>query len=159
MAISRRKFLKAGTLIAFSAAIPLKASAALLAEPNDAQTLNTAANFPASKESLRSPISYYKRTTFAPLLNTEFQIHGDPEKVKVKLVEVGDAAATKTSAERAARTRSESFSLVFKGSASQRLPQNNYTIEHAGIGKFSLFLVPVGRGKKGRHYQAIINRL
>jgi hypothetical protein len=37
------------------------------------------------------------------------------------------------------------FSLRFKGSAA-RLPQDTYTLEHAALGSFPLFIVPAGRG-------------
>jgi hypothetical protein len=53
----------------------------------------------------------------------------------------------------------EKFSLLFRGGASQPLGQNTYTFEHAGIGRFEMFLVPIGCAD-GAHcyYEAVFNR-
>jgi hypothetical protein len=53
----------------------------------------------------------------------------------------------------------EKFSLLFRGDARQPLGQNTYALEQAGIGRFELFLVPVG-GADGAHcyYEAVFNR-
>jgi hypothetical protein len=40
--------------------------------------------------------------------------------------------------------REDPFSLMFKASAGAPLPQGSYTLEHARIAPFDLFLVPIG---------------
>jgi hypothetical protein len=55
------------------------------------------------------------------------------------------------------RGSEDAFSLVFDG-----LPggvQGTYTIDHPVIGRFRLFLTPVGRGSGLQTYQAIVDRL
>ncbi len=53
----------------------------------------------------------------------------------------------------------EYFSLIFQGPATPALPQKIYDFEHPAIGKFSIFIVPVGRSADGLQYEAIFNRL
>jgi hypothetical protein len=49
------------------------------------------------------------------------------------------------------------FSVVFRGSADVALPQRTYRMEHAGIGAFEIFLVPIGPDEKGPRYEAVFN--
>lgn len=53
----------------------------------------------------------------------------------------------------------EKFSLLFRGDLSQPIGQNTYTFERAGIGRFEMFLVPIGCSD-GAHcyYEAVFNR-
>src|SRR5918911_1507314 len=44
------------------------------------------------------------------------------------------------------------FSLLFHGPASPILPQRIYRVEHAAIGDFDLFLVPLGPDRAGMRY-------
>jgi hypothetical protein len=46
------------------------------------------------------------------------------------------------------------FSLLFRGPASPLLPQATYLLSHAGLGEIDLFLVSVGSGDYGVHYEA-----
>ena len=55
--------------------------------------------------------------------------------------------------------RQETFSLLFNGPASPILSQRTYCFEHDEIGRFDLFIVPVGENQTGVQYQAIFNRL
>ena len=53
----------------------------------------------------------------------------------------------------------EKFSLVFRGPRAPALGQETYVFEHAGLGRFALFIVPVPRSDpKFCYYQAIFNR-
>lgn len=49
------------------------------------------------------------------------------------------------------------FSIVFRGSGDVVLPQRTYRMEHADIGVFEIFLVPIGPDEKGPRYEAIFN--
>ena len=53
----------------------------------------------------------------------------------------------------------ESFSLFFLGPADQLLPQRSYAFECEALGRFDLFIVPVGRDQSGVRYEAAFNRL
>lgn len=56
------------------------------------------------------------------------------------------------------RTGLEQFSLLFRGPVEHPLPQRLYAVEHDVIGRFDLFIVPVGRDESGYQYEAIFNR-
>lgn len=80
--------------------------------------------------------------------------------MSVRLVEVtGHKLAPADAALKGAAAAKDCFSLVFVGPKTAPLPQDTYTIAHARIGRFPLFLVPVGSDRNGTRYQAIINRL
>jgi len=51
----------------------------------------------------------------------------------------------------------EPFSLLFHGPADMVLAQSTYKFEHDHIGKFDMFIVPVGPDEKGMRYEAIFN--
>ena len=51
----------------------------------------------------------------------------------------------------------ECFSLLFAGPR-PALPQAIYALEHADLGSFALFLVPVVSPPDVQHYEAVFNR-
>jgi hypothetical protein len=136
MATSRRNFLRVGTLCAIGAGVPAAVVQAATAKSS----------------SIREN---YSKQAFLPYLNSQFFIQGGPlDKVEVVLEKVVDLKTTNKGSNRFGR---ESFSLLFKDpSASMRLGQSTYVVEHANGEQFTLFIVPVGKPEAGL-YQAIIN--
>jgi hypothetical protein len=53
----------------------------------------------------------------------------------------------------------EAFSLIFRARGNARIEQGTFEFEHAGLGRFPLFLVPVGRAIRGQSLQVIVNRI
>ena len=149
MSITRRKFLKAGTLVALSAAIPLKVVGQQPHKVNDGNPIDQ------SKDATADPLSSYNRAAFESYLNSIFRLYTGYSTIDVALVEVKDLApGTNT-----AQTGAECFSLLFRG-GSVALPQNTYKIEHPSLGTFPLFLVPGKPDDNGaQSFVAIINRL
>lgn len=49
------------------------------------------------------------------------------------------------------------FSLLFRNSAALLFPQQTYRMQHARIGGFDIFLVPIAREREGFLYQAVFN--
>jgi hypothetical protein len=149
MSITRRKFLKAGTLVALSAAIPLKAAGQHPRKVNDGNPIDQ------SKDLAADPLANYTRSAFSSYLNSIFRLYAGYSSIDLALVEVKDMMpATGT-----VPAGSECFSLVFRGESSA-LRQNTYRIEHPSLGVFSLFLVPGGTDENDRQsYVAIVNRL
>ena len=47
------------------------------------------------------------------------------------------------------------FSLVFRGPREIVLPQRIYALEHAELGRFEIFLVPIGPDEVGMRYEAV----
>src|SRR5260370_1022534 len=84
MSITRRKFLKAGTLVALSAAIPLRVSGQQPRKVNDGNPIDQ------SKDVAADPLSTYTRATFSSYLNSIFRLYTGYSTVDVALVEVMD---------------------------------------------------------------------
>jgi hypothetical protein len=149
MSITRRKFLKAGTLVALSAAIPLKVAGQQPRKVNDGNPIDQ------SRDVAADPLSTYTRSTFSSYLNSIFRLYTGYSTVDLALVEVKDLAPGANTA----RTGAECFSLLFRG-GSVALKQNTYKIEHPSLGTFPLFLTPGTADDNGaQSFVAIINRI
>jgi hypothetical protein len=103
-----------------------------------------------------------KLETFSPWIKTKFRAFSDPDNfIELELVEAAEihnhnAVQAKLPAD---GPRQETFSLIFAGPVDRRLPQRIYLFEHGQIGRFDLFIVPVGQKTGFILYQAIFNRL
>jgi hypothetical protein len=155
MSISRRKFLKAGTIVALSVGLPLKATLTAMGQKVSKELDGNPFDNPLP-EIPYDPLSYYTKSAFTAYLNSTFRVGtGNLETVEVTLTRVTDLLPD-TSANVDGR---ECFSLAFRG-GSVSLPQNTYAIDHDALGSFQLFLVPGGRLDNGEQaYVAIVNRL
>ena len=159
MAISRRKFVKAGALVFLAAGIPTVAPGATnskssAAGTSPAPTMPTPPPHGAAAGSLRS----FSLATFTPHLNSSFRIHAEQGATDIKLVKALDLKANNSEAHRMAA--GECFSLMFLGFGRESLEQETYTVEHGSLGKFEMFLVPILEKNRGtQHYQAIFTRL
>ncbi|HEV2915899.1 MAG TPA: twin-arginine translocation signal domain-containing protein [Pyrinomonadaceae bacterium] len=150
MDISRRKFLRTGTVVALAAGLPLQTVLSVSGQGRS----DSARGFPIPAEIQSDPIFNYTKATFAAHINSTFQIRSKRQKaVDVTLTDVHDSGPVPDQAS-AGR---ECFALVF--STQHKLKQDVYTIEHGALGTFALLLVPIGKGKKGLNYEAVINRL
>jgi hypothetical protein len=104
----------------------------------------------------QDPLANYTKSTFVQYLNSMFRLSGGIYKpVDVTLTEVTDMQPANTPTE----PGKECFTLLFRGE-SIALPQGTYTVDHAALGRFALFLVPAGADANGAQgYLATINRL
>jgi hypothetical protein len=97
--------------------------------------------------------------TFLPCLNTKFQVGVDPASgVELELVEASAMSHERRSHPGKGSVQ-ESFSLVFHGPDNRLLPQQIHAFAHDRIGRFELFIVPIGQKPGLIQYQAIFNRL
>jgi hypothetical protein len=99
------------------------------------------------------PIEELTFEVFSGLINTSFRVRTTNKTVELRLAEVTRSGGPADSA------ANESFSLLFHGPGDQLLPQQILTLENAQMGRFDLFIVPVGKTANGFEYQAIFNRL
>lgn len=91
------------------------------------------------------------KANLAENLHTLFQLHVEPDRTsELELVELTDGRAS---------PEYEAFALLFRGPAGERLAQGLYRLEHAHLGAFDLFIVPVGQDQVGTYYEAVFNRL
>lgn len=96
-------------------------------------------------------------STFSPYLNQKFRMHiGPAEVMEIDLAEISDAPPAVAKAA-AAYGRRAPFSLFFRGPLRPLMPQRIYTLEHAELGRFDLFLVPIGPDGTGMRYEAVFN--
>ena len=151
MVVSRRGFLKRGSLLVLGAGTSL-------GFVNPIFGRDTYSDYQGSKQeglSPNQPVQFnFTKATFLPYVDTVFRIYPDSSKVlKTKLVSVGDIGPVPDQK----KTGRECFVLKFRGT--ELLQQNTYRIEHEVLGRFQLFLVPAGKNKKGVYYHAVINRL
>ena len=86
--------------------------------------------------------------TFSEHLDSTFRVYADASNpLDVELI----------SATESEEGSGRPFSIVFRGSGDVVLPQRIYRMEHAEIGSFELFLVPIGPDEKGLRYEAVFN--
>ncbi|MSQ47493.1 MAG: hypothetical protein EXR78_03745 [Deltaproteobacteria bacterium] len=93
--------------------------------------------------------------TFAGQEGTTFRLAlASGVALEATLLQVTSLSAKGPSGEELPRKRVP-FSLQFRVASPDRFEQKTYTVEHAVIGKFALFLVPIGREGDGYRCEAI----
>ena len=154
MAVSRRKFLKAGTMVSLSAVIPLKSVVSVLGQQAGTEPTGL---FKVPVESQADDL--LTEDNFSRQLYSKFQIYTSPlTSIDLQLIDVThlDASFTKDTAARAPKL--DSFSVLFRGPRKTALESRTYRITHDQMGTFDLFISPVNDNKKQRLYQAVFNR-
>jgi hypothetical protein len=105
-----------------------------------------------------TPLEILTLERFTQLLNQRFQVQVAPEQ-EIPM-ELAQATAGRPSVTTGANPmRYEVFSLIFNGPENPMLPQGTYSFQQEKIGRFDLFIVPVGRERGAVQYQAVFNRL
>lgn len=160
MAISRRKFVKAGALVFLSAGIPsvvANAASNPLARNGKSNSGSALPAVPPHKVGPVGPMGQFSQELFTPHLNSMFRINAESRAVNVRLVNISDHKAdSRTRIELAGK---ECFSLMFLGQRGVELQQNTYQMAHSSLGTFELLLVPVGINSGTQQYQAVFTRL
>jgi hypothetical protein len=90
------------------------------------------------------------RDRFAEHLDTDFTFHfSNGNSEQARLVEVSELQRNRSQ---------EGFSILFLAAQTAPVTQELIRVEHAEMGGFELFVVPVGKTEKGIEYEAIFNR-
>ena len=146
MSISRRKFIKAGTMLGVAAAMPLGASTLALGQKGTPSAAG-------SGVSTGDVLSRLKQEDFVRYLNTSFSIRLSTKIAwKVELYRVTENKAGTLQG-------LHNFSIFFRGSHDNFLRQNTYKFEHPQLGNFNLFIGPAGTSGSLKLYEAVFNRL
>lgn len=156
MTVSRRKFLRAGTMLTLSAALPLSLTTLAIGQKRKVvPPSQERPNVPAAAR--KNPLYYFTRETFTPYVNSIFTINAVP-LAEIVLIEVKETPLVV--AKGSTRTPTgECFTLTFRGPSRTRFRQETYTVDHAALGKFELFITPTDRPSgKEQLYTAVINR-
>jgi hypothetical protein len=158
--------MRTGALAAISAGIAL--SPARLAFGQDTQTPSQ--DFAIPYEAKLDPVFSFTKATFEPYVGGVFKGRGAGGRVvELTLTAVRSPRTSTTTTSRSATTVSttltskarpvETFTLAFKASGPLSDLSTIYQLEHAALGKFSLFLTGV-KDEKGRQtYEAVITHL
>lgn len=140
--MSRTSLLKLGAFaaLAFGAGPAARAASGVLGPAaNDEGSITPAGPAPR----------YLRLATYVPLVGSTFRINREgASPLKVKLVSATPLAG-----------KGESFSLIFRGQRHSEIAERISTLEHPSLGRFDLFVAPVGRGVKGQDFQAVVNRI
>ena len=158
MAISRRLFLKSGTLTALAAGVALRSNALAFGQ-NQTQKSSLGDQIPI--EAQLQPTYMFTRATFDPYVGGIFQTpdsrRGMIDLTLLSATSYKPSDSTKISTANAIET--DSFSLMFK--AARPLPQFSsvYTISHPSLGKFDLFLTPHRQADGVMLYEAVFNHV
>src|SRR5664279_3085380 len=90
--------------------------------------------------------------SLARLVKTRFRVWvGSDEALELELYEAPPPRLTPAGG--GAVAVYESFSLLFLGPADRVLPQQSYPFECESVGRFDLFIVPIGRDQNGVRYE------
>jgi hypothetical protein len=89
---------------------------------------------------------------FAGCVGNRFAISLDEEELALELVSAAALGGATTEVPPGDRLP---FSLEFLGPAEPVLAQATYGFEHAALGAFELFIVPIGRDESGVRYEAV----
>ena len=155
MAISRRFFLKSGTLTAIAAGVAFSPTHLVLGQ----KRIGIASpGFEIPITAQEEPTFMFTRGTFDPYVGGIFQApDARGRMISLKLLKVTTSKpSTKITTARARAT--DSFSLMFK--AERALPQftSIHHISHPSLGTFDLFMTP--RENEGEfYYEAVFNHI
>jgi hypothetical protein len=103
------------------------------------------------------PLEQLSHADFAARVNSKFRVWLEPaDSIELELAEVTPRRLV--TAPGPSRAAYESFALRFIGPADHLLVQRIYQFELAALGRFEIFIVPVGRDEGGFQYEAAFNR-
>src|SRR2546423_2121211 len=160
MAVSRRRFLRHGTLAAVGCA----------ASPLLGWSRRPDLNGDAGSQAPKTPGGARGALTaeaFQAALGSGFKVSQGPDTVWLRLMAGGDlpsivpanlaGMAVPPPKSASATIVTTGFTLSFLGTFATPLPQGTYDFEHDQFGKFQLFIVPDGQGSQS--YTALFNQL
>jgi len=158
MNLSRRAFLGTGSKLGFAALITGQISAVAFGQQKTSPSLGSGVGNVVPKSISDDPLSKITRAMFTENLKTKFTFRlGGVKLTEMPLVAVLDENPPNYKSS-GTGTR-DCFSIVFRGPNDLPLRQGTYTLEHAKLGTFKLFIVPGQKGWQGTQYGAVINRL
>lgn len=157
MTISRRNFLKQGTLVSLSTIATLSVANLTFGQASRIKKPSPEI-FQLPPEAHSAALNKITREMFVNSVNNTFIIY-HPVHGKVETYLKGVEDLRPPAFKNNEKTGHECFNLVFVNQSGVEFTQGSYAIEHAKLGKFDLFIVPGTSQRYGRNYGAVINRL
>lgn len=155
MAISRRFFIKSGTLSAIAAGVAFSPNRLAFGQ-RSTQGTSLGSKIPMAAQ--REPTYMFTRATFDPYVGGIFQ--APDSRGKLVSLTLLSATSNQSSAKISTGTPvvTDSFSLMFKAARSLPPFTSIHHVSHPALGKFDLFLTP--RVKDGVfYYEAVFNHI
>jgi hypothetical protein len=158
MAISRRFFIKSGTLTALAAGVALSPTARAFGQK---RTQGTSLGFQIPITAQKEPTYMFTRATFDPYVGGIFQAPNARGKmINLTLTSATSyKASAKTKLSTAMARDTDSFSLMFKAAAPLPEFTSIHKISHPALGKFDLFLTPHSQPGGVMLYEAVFNHI
>lgn len=161
MNISRRSFLRLGSISALVAGLNMRAALPAFGQVKGASGLK--GSFAVPYEAKTDPAFYFTPETFSSYLNSNFRLsRGKGIAFDAALVSVSDLRSKSQARARAFKSQvyeGACFALTFRAGERDTISQGICKFDHSALGRFSLFVVPGESSAEGTHYEAIINHL
>lgn len=161
MNITRRRFLRVGSISALLAGMNLSPARIVFGQQKGASLGKGA--LPLPYEAKTDPVFYFTSDSFAPYVGSTFRVsRGKGIAFDATLVSVTDLQAKSQAMARAFRAQVQEghcFALSFSAGARDTVSQGICKLSHPALGRFSLFVVPGATSAEGASYAAIINHL
>jgi hypothetical protein len=158
MAISRRFFLKTGSLTALAAGLVLNPNITIFGQ-DSSQSTNPGHQIPISAQ--QQPSFMFTRATFEPYVGGIFQApDASGHMISLTLLSATTEkpkASTRLSTRTAAET--DGFSLIFRAEESLSPFTSTHRVSHPALGQFDLFLTPKKQENGIMLYEAAFNHL
>lgn len=157
MPVTRRSFLKSGAMTVLTASIVAGAGASAFGQEH--QPHGRPSDFQIPFQAEQSPLFFFKAETFKPYVGGVFTARAGSNSIEMTLVNVRDCTPSAQSNKVAKKVRqSECFALVFRASETLTDLTTIYDVEHAALGKFSLFMTRRDGPGSMHFYEAVFNR-
>lgn len=162
MSVNRRSFIKSGALSALTAAFGLIYVTPARGQVGAVEAPRSTPGVPIPFEARQSPLFYFTRGTFQPYVGGIFIASAGSKSISMTLVEVSGYTPKAWGTFSPGRVLpTNSFALTFSSADEVELTDltSIYTIQHAALGEFPLFMtrrdVPDGTSR----YEAVFNHL
>lgn len=158
MSISRRRFIKSGSLAALAAGVVLNPQALAFAQ---SQTQGTSLGFQIPLTAQQQPGYMFTSGTFQPYVGSIFQApDARGQMISLTLLSVTPyKPATSTKLSTRACRGTESFSLLFRASAVLPPFTSIHRVSHPALGQFDLFLSPHSLPGTEPIYEAVFSHI
>lgn len=158
MPLSRRLFLRTGTLSALAAGCVLRPGLSAFGQESagSASGLGFEVPYAAGQNS----IFYYTRETFEPYVGATFRglTRGRPVRLTLLSV-VGYTPARETKLSTKPSPPTNTFTLTFRASRQLSPLTKYFELQHAALGQFGLYMTQFVSPEGGVFYEAVFNQL
>jgi len=100
---------------------------------------------------LAGPAPGLARSRFMPLVGSLLELRDGGRRASVRLIGVRDLPRSQPA------NAEHQFSLLFESSGDLDWPQRTYELRAPGLGRVSLFAVPISRPAARRYYEVVVN--